>query len=141
MTEPKFRIGRLVGAVVIGVLFFDAAGAALARPRPNTTRPRPVPTAAPLSKSERQDDSVALVPSKDLALRLDGQHKADALTHFVEGLSLEETGEMDRALTAYRKVLDLDPGQSELASRVAALPESWKAYFRERLEKAGTLKS
>jgi tetratricopeptide (TPR) repeat protein len=121
MTEPKFRIGRLVGAVVIGVLFFDAAGTALARPKPNTIRPRPGPTAAPLSKSERQDDSVALVPSKDLALRLDGQHKADALTHFVEGVSLEETGEMDRALTAYRKVLDLDPGQSELASRVAAL--------------------
>src|SRR5438552_11601306 len=28
---------------------------------------------------------------------------------------------MDRALEAYRKVLNVDPGQSDLASRVAAL--------------------
>ena len=121
MTEPKFRIGRLVGAVTIGVLFFVAANTALARPRPTPSRPRPAPAAPIPNKSERQDDSVALTPSKDLTLRLDGQHRADALAHFVEGLSLEETGEMDRALTEYRKVLDLDPGQSELASRVAAL--------------------
>lgn len=121
MTELKFRTGRFVGAVLIGALFFGATGTALARPRPNATRPRSAPTAPPPNNGDRQDDSVALAPSKDLALRLDGQHKADALAHFVEGLSLEETGEMDRALTAYQKVLDLDPGQSELASRVAAL--------------------
>ena len=54
-------------------------------------------------------------------LRLEGALKADALTHFVEGMSLEENGEMDRALEAYRKVLNVDPGQSQLASRVAAL--------------------
>ena len=33
----------------------------------------------------------------------------------------EENGEMERALEAYRKVLNVDPGQSELASRVAGL--------------------
>src|SRR6059058_5721814 len=36
-------------------------------------------------------------------------------------MSFEENGEMDRALEAYRKVLNVDPGQSQLASRVAAL--------------------
>src|ERR1700731_3602818 len=62
-----------------------------------------------------------MTPAKDLVLRADGEHKADALSHFVEGMSLEENGEMDKALTAYRKVLDVDPGQADLASRVAAL--------------------
>ena len=48
-------------------------------------------------------------------------HKADALAHFVEGLGFEENGEMERALDAYRKVLNVDPGESDLASRVAGL--------------------
>ena len=72
-------------------------------------------------KAGVQDDSSNSKPAADLALRLEGAHKADALTHFVEGMSLEENGEMDRALEAYRKVLNVDPGQSQLASRVAAL--------------------
>ena len=58
---------------------------------------------------------------KDLLLRAEGEHKADALAHFVEGMSFEENGEMDKALATYRKVLDVDPGQVDLASRVAAL--------------------
>jgi len=64
---------------------------------------------------------VFITPAKDLLLRPDGEHKADALAHFVEGMSFEENGEMDKALAAYRKVLDVDPGQANLASRVAAL--------------------
>lgn len=62
-----------------------------------------------------------MIPAKDLLLHPDGEHKADALAHFVEGISFEENGEMDKALAAYRKVLDVDPGQANLASRVAAL--------------------
>ena len=62
-----------------------------------------------------------MTPAKDLLLHPDGEHKADALAHFVEGMSFEENGEMDKALAAYRKVLDVDPGQASLASRVAAL--------------------
>jgi tetratricopeptide (TPR) repeat protein len=69
----------------------------------------------------RQDDSVSSKPAPDLALRSQGAHKADALARFVEGIGLEENGEMERALEAYRKVLNVDPGQSELASRVAGL--------------------
>ena len=62
-----------------------------------------------------------MTPAKDLLLHPDGEHKADALAHFVEAMSFEENGEMDKALAAYRKVLDVDPGQANLASRVAAL--------------------
>ena len=83
--------------------------------------PGKVPRARPGKTSARHDDSVALKPAADLALRPQAAHKADALAHFVEGMGLEENGEMERALDAYRKVLNVDPGQSELASRVAAL--------------------
>jgi tetratricopeptide (TPR) repeat protein len=68
-----------------------------------------------------QDDTVTSKPAADLALRPQGAHKADAITHFVEGMAFEESGEMERALEAYRKVLNVDPGQSDLASRVAGL--------------------
>ncbi len=72
-------------------------------------------------KLEPQDDSLTLTPAKDLILRPEGEHQAEALAHFVEGTSFEENGEMTKALEAYRKVLNVDPGHSQLASRVAAL--------------------
>ena len=82
--------------------------------------PAKVPRAHP-GKSIVHDDSIASKPAPDLALRSQGAHKADALARFVEGMAFEENGEMERALEAYRKVLNVDPGQSELASRVAGL--------------------
>jgi tetratricopeptide (TPR) repeat protein len=83
--------------------------------------PAKVPRAHPGKAISRHDDSVASKPATDLALRPQGAHKADALARFVEGMAFEENGEMERALDAYRKVLNVDPGQSELASRVAGL--------------------
>ncbi|MFL6540809.1 MAG: tetratricopeptide repeat protein [Chthoniobacterales bacterium] len=47
--------------------------------------------------------------------------KADALANFIEGARLEENGEVDAALLAYEKVLTVDPGEIQLASRVASL--------------------
>ncbi|HEX3419992.1 MAG TPA: tetratricopeptide repeat protein [Candidatus Udaeobacter sp.] len=83
--------------------------------------PAKVPRAHPGKSLGRHADSVTSKPATDLALRPQAMHKADALAHFVEGLGFEENGEMERALDAYRKVLNVDPGQSELASRVAGL--------------------
>jgi tetratricopeptide (TPR) repeat protein len=83
--------------------------------------PAKVPRAHPGKAVARHDDSVASKPAPDLALRPQGAHKADALARFVEGMAFEENGEMERALDAYRKVLNVDPGQSELASRVSGL--------------------
>jgi len=83
--------------------------------------PAKVPRAHPGKPVARHDDSVASKPASDLALRPHGAHKADALARFVEGMAFEENGEMERALEAYQKVLNVDPGQSELASRVAGL--------------------
>lgn len=91
---------------------------AIARP-PRATSTGSLPASA--RKIERQDDSFNLTPANDLALRAEGARQADALAHFVEGTSFEENGEIDKALAAYRKVLNVDPGQSELAARVAVL--------------------
>jgi tetratricopeptide (TPR) repeat protein len=101
-------------------IFVAASSIAVARP-PNTSSPKAVPSSATTKKAGRQDDSLNRKPAPDLALRAGGAHKADALGHFVEGMAFEENGEMDRALEAYRKVLNVDPGQAQLAARVAGL--------------------
>ncbi len=70
---------------------------------------------------ERQDDSIVRVPPKDLLLEPAGARKADALAQFVEGERWEDLGEMQKALDAFQKVLNVDPGQVDLAMHVAAL--------------------
>jgi tetratricopeptide (TPR) repeat protein len=107
---------------IFAVLTLGAIGIAMARPRPSPPpRTRPSPAAIPAKKLDQLDDSLNLAPAKDLVLRPEGEHKAEALAHFVEGITFEENGEMEKALDAYRKVLNVDPGQAELATRVAAL--------------------
>ncbi len=102
------------------LLLFSLANPASAR-TPRVLLPKVQPSPSAQRKLEPQDDSFSLTPAKDLVLRPEGEHQAEALAHFVEGTSFEENGEMSKALEAYRKVLNVDPGQSELASRVAAL--------------------
>jgi tetratricopeptide (TPR) repeat protein len=111
--EPKKRSIAMRRWLFVVLAFLISASAVVGRPTKSSS--------AATKKPGRQDDSLYSKPAADLALRAEGAHKADALTHFVEGMSLEENGEMDRALEAYRKVLNVDPGQSQLASRVAAL--------------------
>jgi tetratricopeptide (TPR) repeat protein len=101
-------------------LLFLATTSAVSAKAPRTSAPQ-IQSAPSGIKIERQDDSFSLKPASDLVLRPEGERKAGALAHFVEGMVFEENGEMDKALEAYRKVLNVDPGQSELASRVAAL--------------------
>jgi len=81
-----------------------------------TTAAHPTP-----KRNDLIDDSLALPPARDLNLSIEGGHKAEALAHFAEGIDFEEDGEMEKALEAYRQVLNVDPGQIELAVRVAAL--------------------
>lgn len=115
------------GQNLLRLLFFVAFGFAFlnfteGRPRPTPSpRPRSSSLSEPAKKVEKLDDSTNLTPAKDLALRPEGEHKAEALAHFVEGMAFEENGEIEKALEAYRKVLNVDPGQAELATRVAAL--------------------
>lgn len=122
MKEQPHPAACLLRSFLFAALVFAFVCSLEARPRPSPS-PRAGTLAAPAStkKIERQDDSTNLKPAKDLMLRPEGEHKAEALAHFVEGIAFEENGEMEKALEAYRKVLNVDPGQAELATRVAAL--------------------
>lgn len=84
---------------------------------------RPVNSLAPGSgkKTAAIDDSLARSPAKDLALQPANARKADALLAYVEGTRLEDNAEIENALAAYEKVLAVDPGEAELAARVALL--------------------
>ena len=97
------------------------AAAAVAEAQVPKASPVKVPHSRSAKPVARHDDSVASKSAADLVLRPQGARKADALARFVEGMAFEENGEMERALEAYRRVLNVDPGQSELAARVAGL--------------------
>ena len=120
MTEQKQRCIPALRYLVCALLLLCLSNPTSARSR-RSPPPDPAQPHDSAKKSEPQDDSVNLTPAKDLVLRTDGEHKADALSHFVEGTAFEENGEIDRALEAYRKVLNVEPGQSELAAHVAGL--------------------
>ncbi len=77
--------------------------------------------AAPVPQAAGQDDSLVLHPPKDLALQYEGERKAQALAAYVEALDLQENGESEKALAAFEKVLNVDPGEVDLATRVAFL--------------------
>jgi tetratricopeptide (TPR) repeat protein len=107
----------LLCGLVFSLFSTPAVDGALRSPTPS----KKVAKAVAARKDPLQDDSFTRVPAKDLALQPENARKADALADFVEGVRLEENAEMDNALAAYQKVLNVDPGQAELALRVAAL--------------------
>ena len=111
---------KLAGYLAL-LLLVCGIGKILSAPVPpaksqKTTAAHPTP-----KRTDLIDDSLALPPARDLNLSIEGGHKAEALAHFAEGIDFEENGEMEKALEAYRQVLNVDPGQIELAVRVAAL--------------------
>ena len=117
--------------VLLGVALFSLSGIAAGRSPVNSPSPPDLSLklAAP-KKGASQDDSFVLTPPKDLALQPENVRKADALANFVEGTRLEENAEMENALAAYQKVLNFDPGLSELALRVATLLSRQEDYPR-----------
>jgi tetratricopeptide (TPR) repeat protein len=119
MRERRKRRATSLGCFLFALAFLTTGSAASAR-TPRISPPQ-VQSTIVGKKIERQDDSLNLKPAPDLILRPEGERKAGALAHFVEGMTFEESGEMDKALEAYRKVLNVDPGQSKLASLVAGL--------------------
>jgi tetratricopeptide (TPR) repeat protein len=121
MMESGGRCGQLFLSLLLVFFSLTVAPLLSAKPRSASGALAPTSSVVPTKKTSRVDDSISTSPAKDLILRLENEHKADALAHFVEGMSFEENGEMERALAAYRKVLDVDPGQADLASRVASL--------------------
>ena len=100
------------------VLFAWTASADARSPAPS---PEPSKTTSSGKTNERQDDSFNPKPARDLVLRPEGARKADALAHYIEGMAAEENGETAKALKEYREVLNVDPGEADLACRVASL--------------------
>src|SRR6266581_559453 len=127
---PKARIGSMREQVrhgvsapwgfVFALVIFASTNTGIAK-TPRTLAPPIRPAPAGIKQIGRQDDSSNVKPASDLVLLPENERKAGALAHFVQGMAFEENGEMDQALDAYRKVLNVDPGQSDLAARVAAL--------------------
>jgi tetratricopeptide (TPR) repeat protein len=113
--------------VLVCLAFLGFSGATFARSAPAS--PEVAVRQAP-KKGVGQDDSFIFTPAKDLALQTENARKADALADFVEGTRLEENAEMDKALAAYERVLNFDPGLSELALRVASLLSRQEDYPR-----------
>src|SRR6058998_622253 len=120
MRERKKRGVWAHQCFFFSLAFLVATSVAVARPA-KTLSTKSATSSTAVKRPGRQDDSLDPKPAPDLALRVGGAHKADALAHFVEGMAFEENGEQDRALDAYRKVINVDPGQAQLASRVAGL--------------------
>src|ERR1700730_1400845 len=116
--------------LLLPILFLVPHPSVAARP-PAEPAPTKIIVQTPLTKKgPSQDDSLILAPAKDLALQPENARKADALADFVEGTRLEENADMESALAAYEKVLNVDPGVSELALRVAALLSRQEDYPR-----------
>jgi tetratricopeptide (TPR) repeat protein len=93
--------------------------AAAARPL-DEGGPSPTPRLASGTTSG-QDDSFVLHGPKDLALKPEGERKARAMVDYVQALDLQEDGESEKALEAFERVLNIDPGEIDLATRVAFL--------------------
>ncbi len=84
------------------------------------SRPSPTPRMAS-GKISGQDDSLVLHAPKDLALKPEGERKVRAMLDYIEALDLQENGEGEKALAAFERVLNIDPGEIDLATRVAFL--------------------
>ena len=131
----RYNLGMMLKkrriAPVLAVLLCCAAAALIphaAAQRRASAPQQPAAKALPVQKGI--DDSLRLHPPADLLLQTPAQRKADALANFVEGARLEENGELDAALVVYQKVLTVDPGEIELASRVASLLTRQEDYPR-----------
>src|SRR5437667_1981966 len=114
-------VTRKLAAYLALLLLVCGIGKILSAPVPPTKSQKTAAAHPTPKRTDLIDDSLALPPARDLNLSIEGGHKAEALAHFAEGIKFEEDGEMEKALEAYRHVLNVDPGQIELAVRVAAL--------------------
>ena len=119
MTRGKGRVNR--ARWWLPACGFLCAAICAARLPPSADEHRPAASATPVAKTPLPDDSTVFHPPKDLALQPEGERKAQALVAYIEALNLQENGESEKALAAFEKVLNVDPGEVDLATRVAYL--------------------
>src|ERR1051325_11967901 len=116
--RPRLRTGCrscwwIAGSCLLCLSLAVARTMEESRP-PTPSRPLP-------AKTPPQDDSFILHAPKDLALQPEGERKARALLDYVQALDLQDNGESEQALAAFERVLNIDPGEVDLATRVAFL--------------------
>ena len=119
--------GLSLGVVLVGTLACGFVPAAHARitatqPSPGLLGIYDLPSGT-LPKLGLADVNTRIyVPApKDLQLEKSAQNTADAYAHYAVGSILQDSDNETLALEHFTKVLDLDPGQHELANRVAAI--------------------
>lgn len=123
---------RLLPLVLSAVLLGGGIPGASAQGNGPAGKPRAA--AAGVSKApERSGPSVNVAPpematvfdpafrpaAKDLSLGLEGDRKAQAQAHFLQGILLEDTSDPDQATAEYLKSLNLDPANTELSIKLA----------------------
>ncbi|MDQ3200075.1 MAG: tetratricopeptide repeat protein, partial [Verrucomicrobiota bacterium] len=113
------QIRQFFGSLLAVAFYCLSLSVATAR-RAEVAHPTATPRVA-AGKPMRQDDSLVLHPPKDLALQPEGERKARALLDYVKALDLQDAGEGEKALEAFERVLNVDPGEIDLATRVAFL--------------------
>src|SRR5260370_27525228 len=111
-------VTRKLAVYLALLLLVSGIGKTSSAPVPPTKSQKTAAARPTAKRADLIDDSLALPPARDLNLSIEGEHKAEALAHFVEGIDFEEDGEMEKALEAYRQVLNVDPGQIELSVRI-----------------------
>ena len=92
------------------------------KPAPTELPPLSAPVAPAAKVQPEYADafpSPARPPAPDLALRVEDEKKADAFAAFAQGFVAEENSDQEKMLESYRKALELDPGNPELAVKVA----------------------
>ncbi len=77
-------------------------------------------TALPSETQASTYDPVEIKKTDDLQLDAQGRRRAEALARFMHGLILEESGETAEALDEFQKVVDMEPSNWKLASRLAS---------------------
>ena len=111
--------GSHPSSLLLAAIFAAGIGGILPANSPATRPESEGPRYATALHPELIGGEVFGPPAPDLELGPEGVAKAEALARFAEGILFEEAAEPAKALAAYLAVLDRDPGNTDLAVRVA----------------------
>ncbi len=122
MNAPPDDHGRPASLAQRSLIRFALLGLAsfLATQAPVCLATSPTPKQKAVATPTLQPDWLKPQPSPpDAALSAEGERKADAMASFALGLILEQNADQKRMIEAFQLAVDLDPGNSVLAERLA----------------------
>ena len=80
-------VTRKQAAYLALLLLVCGIGKVSSAPAPSTRSQKATAAHPGPKRTDLTDDSLALSPARDLNLSIEGEHKAEALAHFVEGIT------------------------------------------------------